>query len=886
MGDVFYHYFAIRRVSGHNYVGTTPFLPAKNSARMVDVRSNCGGIEDLGLGQRWDRARLRREVHRRAFVLSALGIGSGSTVAIAHGGSALFFADLLACWSVGATVACLESGLTPNEIRNIIEFSKSAIVLVGPETALKSFAVPAVDLASEDGTNKASICGRTYDLAAFWGADTPALILFTSGTTGVPKGVVLSFRAIAARIGANISAIGRKTLSRTLVTLPTHFGHGLIGNSLTPLLAGGELVLHPLGISLAQNLGYVIDRYGISFLSSAPTFWRVTTAQSEPPSGNTLVRIHIGSAPLSAAVWSEVAAWSRADVVNCYGATETANWMAGASSRTDGIAEGLVGRMWGGVAAVMDDSGAVRTTGTGEILVRSPSLMECYLSRPDLTAAALAQGWFHTGDRGTVDPEGRIWLVGRIKNEINRSGIKIQPEELDLLLEQHPDIEEACVFGIPDSISGEKVAAAVKLAVGTNVTSIQLRAWCRERLRNEAIPEHWFFVSGITRSDRGKVNRAEVRRALIEAPPANQVETAAAASALSEPKLNDSTRIRDVVERAWSEVFDRQSDTLKSSLEDLGGDSIKTLRLWLLLEEALDMCLPLDIFDSQSTPSSIATAIENAQQSFHPTISDTVPKRQTTVFFLPPATGDLPALARFRAELTEKIRFSVIRYPGWREMTRAGANFNFLVDSAVAQIRSEIGPAKGPCLLAGYSFGGFVAQAAATRLTKEGYQVDLLGLIDTRYKDAPRARRSLLTRARRFASAVILHPHRVIGVIPRRVISALIWLSAYRTLERLATLATILPRHAANDIQWLLVSELRAKSLRRSLLAPSQVPTTLFRSQDDAAPSSDYGWSELCSRLQVVSVSGTHLTLFESTNREILCENFLRTVEAASAMLI
>lgn len=850
---------------------------------MINSLSNFGGIEDVGLGQRWDRERLAREVQCRASLLLALGIGRGSTVTIAHGGSTLFFADLLAAWSVGAAVVCLDSSLTPSEIRNIIEFSKSAIVLVGRNTAL-SFSVPAVDLAGQYAADEASISGRTFDLAAL--LDAPALILFTSGTTDVPKGVILSFQAIVARIDANISAIGRDTLRRTLVTLPTHFGHGLIGNSLTALFAGGDLVLHPLGISLAQNLGNVIDRYRISFLSSTPTFWRVATAHSRSPSGNTLVRVHIGSAPLSAALWSKVAVWSRADVVNCYGATEVANWMAGASSRADGIAEGLVGRMWGGVAAVKDNSGEIRTTGDGEILVRPPSLMAGYLSCPNLTAAALAQGWFHTGDRGTVDAQGRIWLAGRIKSEINRSGVKIQPEEVDALLEQHPDVEEVCVFGIPDSISGEKVAAAVKLAARSSVTSEQLHAWCRDRLRSEAIPERWFFVSSIPRSDRGKVSRAVVRRALIEGSTANQINTAAAPSPQSEPKLHDANRIRDAIKRAWSEVFSAESYTMNSSVEEADGDSIKTLRLWLSLEEALGAALPLDLFDLQSTPSSIATAIERTQQTDFSAASDTAPEKPATVFFLPPATGDLPTLARFRAELKDKIRFIVIRYPGWREMLRAGANFDVLVESAVAQIRSEVGSTKGPCLLAGYSFGGFVAQAAASRLTKEGHQVDLIGLIDTSYKDTPRARRSLLIRARRFATAIILCPHKVIGAIPRRVISALMWLSAYRSLQWLAALATILPRQAAIDFQWLLVSELRMKSLRCSMLEPCHVPTTLFRSQDHTTSPSDYGWSELCSRMQVVAVAGTHLTLFESPNREILCENFLRTVQAASAALL
>ena len=97
----------------------------------------------------------------------------------------------------------------------------------------------------------------------------------------------------------------------------------------------------------------------------------------------------------------------------------------------------------------------IQPTGQGEIVVQTPGLMTGYLNRPDLTSAAIRNGWFHTGDRGSVDAAGRIWLTGRIKDEINRGGMKIQPAEIDMLLERHPAIAEACTFGIADPVSGQ-----------------------------------------------------------------------------------------------------------------------------------------------------------------------------------------------------------------------------------------------------------------------------------------------------------------------------------------------------------------------------------------------------------------------------------------------
>jgi oxalate---CoA ligase len=179
-------------------------------------------------------------------------------------------------------------------------------------------------------------------------------------------------------------------------------------------------------------------------MSSVPTLCHAVTRLSRSPSGNSLIRVHIGSSPLSARLWSAVAAWSRAEVVNSYGMTETANWIAGASSRDDGIADGFVGKPWGGRASVLDDDERIQAIGTGEIIIKSPTMMSSYLNREDLTKGATINGWLRTGDRGTTDELGRIWLAGRIKDEINRAGFKVQPAEIDCLLETHPEIAEAC----------------------------------------------------------------------------------------------------------------------------------------------------------------------------------------------------------------------------------------------------------------------------------------------------------------------------------------------------------------------------------------------------------------------------------------------------------
>ena len=447
-----------------------------------------GTIHDLVSGISWSADQLAAEVERRAAGLSV--VNPGSIVAITHGGTAAFFADLFAVWSRGGAAACLDPALTQSERDNVIAFCNASVVL------------------SAEGAAKRDGAGRA--------PDGTALILFTSGTTGAPKGVVLSSQALFARIELNRRAIGDDTLARTLVTLPTHFGHGLIGNALTPLVARGDIVLAPRGLGLAQQLGSHIDKHGVTFMSSVPSLWQMALRMSPRPSKQTLQRVHIGSAPLSAATWQRIQDWCGCPVVNCYGITETSNWIAGASTAEHPPSDGFVGKPWGGRAGVVTADGKIAASGEGEIAIQSPALMTGYLSRPDLTTAVLKDGWYRTGDLGEVNERGEIRLTGRAKDEINRAGFKIQPAEIDMLLERHPSVAEACTFGAPDAISGEIVAVAVRLAPGAKETAQTLRKWCQTYLRREATPERWFFVDEIPKTSRGKVSRDSVRKALLE----------------------------------------------------------------------------------------------------------------------------------------------------------------------------------------------------------------------------------------------------------------------------------------------------------------------------------------------------------------------------------
>lgn len=465
-----------------------------------------GTIADWRGGDSWTGADLEKQSAALAGHLAANRIGRGQRVAIWHGGSGRFFADLFGVWQAGACAVCLNPSTTEEELRRIVDFVDAAAVIDADGTRI---ATGLPTLAIDSSAIGGNAAGSSSHVISGTDLDNDALILFTSGTTGTPKGVLHTFRSLLARITLNQAAIPTVERERTMSVLPTHFGHGLIGNCLTALMAGQPLLLAPAtNLDVSGNLGALIDEHEITFMSSVPTLWKRVTASVAPPARGTLARVHVGSAPLSADLWEAIAKWAGTrNIVNMYGITETANWLAGASLADYEAADGLVGTMWGGSAAVADSDGALRPFGEGELAVQSPSLMKGYFQLPEQTAAVLRDGWFYTGDIGRIEADGTIRLTGRQKYEINRGGLKVHPEDIDLLLERHEAVGEACAFAVPDEVEGEIVGVAVTPVDGAEINVRALRRWCGERLAREKVPSSWFVVDDIPKTDRGKVNR-------------------------------------------------------------------------------------------------------------------------------------------------------------------------------------------------------------------------------------------------------------------------------------------------------------------------------------------------------------------------------------------
>jgi oxalate---CoA ligase len=470
-------------------------------------------VEPLS-GRAWDPATTHRQWRGRARLYANGGVGRGDLVFLHRGTDLEFFGDLLALWSLGACVAPIDPRLTRFEVETLGRFARPRFS-IGPSLPAGSDGVGAAALYSPDA---GELKGEPGEAQAGARPEDDALVLFTSGSTGSPKGVVHTHRSLQAKWSALREHVGVEGLDRTLCVLPVHFGHGLICNALYPWLAGGRLaVVPPFRPDVIPQLGGLIDGHAITFMSSVPALWRLALRVARRPRRGTLARVFCGSAPLSSVMWRGVREWAGAPVSNAYGLTETASWIAGTAAESD-PEDGLVGHPWGATLVVTGDPagpGAAPppvspTLVEGPVWVRTPALMRGYLGQDALTREVVRHGWLETGDIGCLDRGGRLYLRGRRREEINRGGVKVYPGDVEAIIEQFGSTLDSCAFGYEDELGQEEVAAAVVLRPGDPAVLRQLHAWARSRLAGYQMPRRWYVLDEIPRTAAGKVSRAQI----------------------------------------------------------------------------------------------------------------------------------------------------------------------------------------------------------------------------------------------------------------------------------------------------------------------------------------------------------------------------------------
>jgi oxalate---CoA ligase len=463
--------------------------------------------------------------------LQEFGLKRGDTVALVSDNSLEFVLGLLAIVSLGARVAPLSPALSLPELRTRI-LQLSAIALLAPRhltDKLKS-AYALLDgthawILDVQGTGDSArvsvenVGAPSDDLRTAVQAQAPiesqdvALLMFTRGTTGPPKLVPLTHGNVIASI-RNISAgYHLSPEDTTLVVMPLFHGHGLIAGLLSTLASGGTAYLPSTGMFSAHLFWADVVRIGATWYTAAPTVHRILlsrAAKEYPASSGVALRfIRSCSAPLDDELARSVAAAFHAPVISAYDMTEASHQVSSDPLPVNGSGElSAVGLATGvRIRAIGDNDIDVAPGSVGELWIKGPTVTTGYLNDPPANSASFAEGWFRTGDLGSIDADGYIFLRGRVKEMINRAGEKISPCDVDATLLSNPKVLEAASFGEFDDAYADGVEAAVSLHPGMEASEAELREYCRERLSAFEVPERIYIVRNFPRTPKGLIDR-------------------------------------------------------------------------------------------------------------------------------------------------------------------------------------------------------------------------------------------------------------------------------------------------------------------------------------------------------------------------------------------
>ena len=328
--------------------------------------------------------------------------------------------------------------------------------------------------------------------------DSLAVLLYTSGSTGEPKGVMLSHANLLSNIDAVLPAFQIEQSDVFLSALPFFHIFGLMTCMILPLLRGLKAIL--IARVSPDAMLEAIQRHKVTVFILAPAlYYLLATNRNAPQTDFGSVRFAVsGGSALSDELVGLVKAKTGVDVYNGYGATETSPVIS-VDNPFVASRRGSVGKPITGVEVQIAD---------GEICARGANVMRGYLNKPDQTARVIdAEGWYHTRDLGYVDEDGFLFVKGRMDDLIIVAGKNVFPEDIERVLAQHPGVREAAVAGIPDKSRGQAVAAFIIAEGDTPPPVAELRAFCAARLAPNQTPREFWFVSEFPRNLMGKVQK-------------------------------------------------------------------------------------------------------------------------------------------------------------------------------------------------------------------------------------------------------------------------------------------------------------------------------------------------------------------------------------------
>jgi long-chain acyl-CoA synthetase len=452
------------------------------------------------------------EVQRFARRLMACGAKPGDRVALhMHNGAEIAIA-YFACFLAGVIAVPINARMKGPEIEYVLEHSGSSIYAAQREVVLGEISArfPSVRQLLVEHLNLDAGSNISANTLPPVQDDDPAVILYTSGSTARPKGVVHSHRSFLN------AARGLCIASDDVIIITMSMAHSV---ALAMLLAGisagaASIIVRQFEADLVLDL---IAQYRATYMIGMPIMYRaVSAAQAVQPRDTASMRRWIASGDaIPATLQSDFARQLGGPLHEIFGTTETG--VIAASLDCGAIRVGSFGRAAPGVEIAVIDANGDRTDigAEGEMVVYSPANMIGYWNDQTATATALIGGWFHTGDLVSQDADGHLWFRGRKKEIIVRGGANVSPQEVEAVLYQHSGVREAGVVGALDVVWGERIVAFVDRRPGREVTADELMAFVAKRLAAYKVPEEIIFLEDLPKNAVGKVNRRALRERYV-----------------------------------------------------------------------------------------------------------------------------------------------------------------------------------------------------------------------------------------------------------------------------------------------------------------------------------------------------------------------------------
>ena len=435
--------------------------------------------------------------------------------------------------------------------------------------------------------------------------DDLALLMHTSGTTGRPKSVPISHRMLGASIVNQVNAMQLTSADRCLCVTSLFTNSGIRRSLLGPLAVGGSTVCTS-GFQ-ARAFADWLEEFAPTYYAAGPAVHLELLAEftrRSRPVRHTLRFVWSGFTPLSTALEERLERALDVPIIQAYGMCEAgqvaSNRLPPGRRRRESVGVPI-----GIEIAILDDGHQpVQPPGVGEIWVRGQSVITGYENDPEANEQAFHDGWFRTGDLGYLDEDGYLFLTGRMKEQINRGGMKVSPSEVDAVLMRHPEVVDAATFAVAHATLGEDVAAAVVVREGASVTAQQLRDFALGELATFKVPSRIALVPALPKSAQGKMRRRELAEAL--------------AWHLRPDYVAASGEHEELAARFFADVLGVERIGAHDNFFDLGGDSLRGSQLVTRVNAALGRDLDPGTLFRRPTVAEFALELERTVRGSGP----------------------------------------------------------------------------------------------------------------------------------------------------------------------------------------------------------------------------------------------------------------------------